>query len=326
MAWTTRPDVAFPPQILSRQWSAGNLSAASRPLAVEKNRLRGGELWMKKPAALPSKERFHVSKQQDEDWWLRHNDRATCKADPGFSYYVQLGMKPLAETQRQWSNLRLAAQNGGNCRGGAAEGLRRGNVQVVGREPQEPKRDGRTLCAGHAKPLGAFIFDIATAAPAATHHGLLKRRQPRAAYYDTQALAQAAAIERGKEGQLLWIFETARGPPFSGFTKGSFSFPSIEIMKEICRDRSGKGKLSKSQSGPLPSTNSHGSDGGELPVMKRRTSGPQRPHSQGNLRKKGGFDARRKFVRYRTNEDCRPLTENSWLRSFTSFQAVEVRR
>eukprot|EP00435_Cladocopium_sp_Y103_P051338 s1451_g15.t3 len=302
MAWTTRPDVAFPPQILSRQWSAGNLSAASRPLAVEKNRLRGGELWMKKPAALPSKERFHVSKQQDEDWWLRHNDRATCKADPGFSYYVQ---SPLLK------------------RSGS---LRRGNVQVVGREPQEPKRDGRTLCAGHAKPLGAFIFDIATAAPAATHHGLLKRRQPRAAYYDTQALAQAAAIERGKEGQLLWIFETARGPPFSGFTKGSFSFPSIEIMKEICRDRSGKGKLSKSQSGPLPSTNSHGSDGGELPVMKRRTSGPQRPHSQGNLRKKGGFDARRKFVRYRTNEDCRPLTENSWLRSFTSFQAVEVRR
>jgi hypothetical protein len=32
---------------------------------AEKNRLHGGELWMKKPAALPSKERFHVSKQQE---------------------------------------------------------------------------------------------------------------------------------------------------------------------------------------------------------------------------------------------------------------------
>ncbi|CAL1128465.1 unnamed protein product [Cladocopium goreaui] len=83
MAFTmTRPDVAFPPQILSRQWSAGFNGA-------EKNRLHGGELWMKKPAALPSKERFHVSKQQDEDWWLRHNDRANCKPDPGFCYYVQ---------------------------------------------------------------------------------------------------------------------------------------------------------------------------------------------------------------------------------------------
>ena len=29
---------------------------------------------------------------QDEDWWLRHNNRASCKPDPGFSYYVPLSL------------------------------------------------------------------------------------------------------------------------------------------------------------------------------------------------------------------------------------------
>eukprot|EP00434_Breviolum_minutum_P003717 symbB.v1.2.003272.t1/scaffold117.1/size318901/11 len=66
-----------------------SLGGPDHRTAVEKNRLRGGELWMKCPAALPSKDRFHMSKHQDEDWWLRHNNRASCKADPGFSYYVQ---------------------------------------------------------------------------------------------------------------------------------------------------------------------------------------------------------------------------------------------
>eukprot|EP00913_Durusdinium_trenchii_P033435 g31303.t1 len=51
-----RPDLAFPREILSR---------SDRGLFLEKNRLQNGELWMKSAAALPGKERFHVTKQQD---------------------------------------------------------------------------------------------------------------------------------------------------------------------------------------------------------------------------------------------------------------------
>eukprot|EP00913_Durusdinium_trenchii_P004926 g4573.t1 len=51
--------------------------------------------------------------------------------------------------------------------------------------------------------------------------------------------------------------------------------------------------------------------------MKRKI--PSRPQSQGSLRKRG-----RKPKDRLEHDDCRPCTENSWLRSFTSFQAVEV--
>lgn len=57
---------------------------------------------------------------QDEDWWLRHNNRASCKADPGFCYYVSLSYRARAGQsgscgsgwffliffwQREWQNL-----------------------------------------------------------------------------------------------------------------------------------------------------------------------------------------------------------------------------
>lgn len=89
---------------------------------------------------------------------------------------------------------------------------------------------------------------------------------------------------------------------------------------------SGEQKVGRTKSGPLPVSLN---DSGELPVMKRRNSAPQRPHSQGNQRKRGeknrGLDAR-KSPKHRKEVECRPCTENSWLRSFTSFQAVEARR
>lgn len=37
------------------------LPGGGHRVAVEKNRLHGGELWMKRPAALPSKERFQAA-------------------------------------------------------------------------------------------------------------------------------------------------------------------------------------------------------------------------------------------------------------------------
>ncbi|CAK9098418.1 unnamed protein product [Durusdinium trenchii] len=97
-----RPDLAFPREILSR---------SDRGLFLEKNRLQNGELWMKSAAALPGKERFHVTKQQDEDWWLRHNNRASCKPDPSFSFYQEnpLLKRPLSRDTWQQQGRRKAS-------------------------------------------------------------------------------------------------------------------------------------------------------------------------------------------------------------------------
>lgn len=140
--------------------------------------------------------------------------------------------------------------------------------------------------------------------------------------WNVEPRPEVAEIEDAlAEAQARRVLAVDWSLPLQAKLHGAHAPGKLDIDTQKGLGTGGSGKLSRSQSGPLPLTKL---GEGELPVMKRREKA--RPHSQGNLRKKGGSDARRRFVRYRTNEDCRPMTENSWLRSFTSFQAVEVRR
>lgn len=140
--------------------------------------------------------------------------------------------------------------------------------------------------------------------------------------WNVEPRPEVAEIEDAlAEAQARRVLAVDWSLPLQAKLHGAHAPGELDIDTQKGLGTGGSGKLSRLQSGPLPLTKL---GEGELPVMKRREKA--RPHSQGNLRKKGGSDARRRFVRYRTNEDCRPMTENSWLRSFTSFQAVEVRR
>jgi len=81
-----RPDVAFAPHVVAKQ--------AGTKFVREQNRIAGGEVWMKNPAALPQRAKFHKQGDPDEAWWLRHNDRNRTKDDPAFPFYPE---SPLAK-------------------------------------------------------------------------------------------------------------------------------------------------------------------------------------------------------------------------------------
>jgi len=103
--------------------------------------------------------------------------------------------------------------------------------------------------------------------------------------------------------------------------------------KAKAEDGKGGSDLCKSKSGPLPSPGQRPKTHEELPVMKRRFT-TERPKSQGSLRRAPGTDPAAKLhdCNAKRNKqraemrDRRPHTDNAWLRSYTSFEAVEARR
>ncbi|CAJ1385986.1 unnamed protein product [Effrenium voratum] len=101
--------------------------------------------------------------------------------------------------------------------------------------------------------------------------------------------------------------------------------------KAKAEDGKGGSDLCKSKSGPLPSPGQRPKTHEELPVMKRRFT-TERPKSQGSLRRAPGTAAKLHDCNAKRNKqraemrDRRPHTDNAWLRSYTSFEAVEARR
>merc|ERR1719375_1040128 len=91
-----RSTVAYPAELVGDKggiyWMQEHQAGGHIARVLAKNRIANGEIWPENPAGLPRKSKYHKKGVEDEDWYMRHCDRAKVACAGKYTYCPETGL------------------------------------------------------------------------------------------------------------------------------------------------------------------------------------------------------------------------------------------